>query len=117
MNISDLPKLPKHPILKEAKHLGVIIDKKLTFISHIKQLETKLAKSVGTLRKVKSFLTTNSLQQLYNVIFQSHLQYFLIVWGNNFKTYLNKLCTLQNKAVKIISGGKWHESATSYYVK
>jgi len=89
----------------------------LTFSSHIKQLEIKLAKSVGILRKGKPFLSANSLQQLYYVIFQSHLQYGLIVWGNTFKTYLNTLCTLQNKAVKIIAGGKWRESATPYYAK
>jgi len=50
-----------------------IIDKDITFSSHIKQLETKLAKSDGILRKVKPFLTAISLQQLYYAIFQSHL--------------------------------------------
>jgi len=38
--------------------------------------------------------------------FQSHLQYGFIVWENTYKTYLNKLCTMQNKATKIIGGGK-----------
>jgi len=100
-----------------AKFLEITIDSNLDFNYHIKQLETKLVKSVGILRKVKLFLTLNSLRQIYFAIFQSHLQYGLIVWGNTYKSYLNKLCTLQNKAIKIIGGGTWRESAIPYYSK
>jgi len=35
--------------------------------------------------------------------------------GNTYKTYLNKLYTLQNKAIKII-GGKWRENETSRFI-
>jgi len=45
------------------------------------------------------------------------LQYGLIVWGNTYKAYLNKVCTLQNKAIDTIGGGTWRESATPYYAK
>jgi len=45
------------------------------------------------------------------------LQYGLSVWENTYKTYLNKLCTLQNKAIKIIRGDTWRESATPNYSK
>ena len=34
-----------------------------------------------------------------------------------YKTNLNKTCRLQNKAVQLISGGKWCESAAPYYSK
>ena len=47
----------------------------------------------------------------------SHLQYGLIIWGSTFKTCLKKLTTLQNKAVKIVGGGKYFDHATPYYSK
>ena len=33
------------------------------------------------------------------------------------KTYLQKLATLQNKAVKIVSNGIWNVRATPYYAE
>jgi len=46
---------------------------------------------------------------LYYAIFHLHLQYELIAWSSTYKTYLKKLSTLQNKAVKIVGGGKYFE--------
>ena len=34
-----------------------------------------------------------------------------------YKTYLKKLATLQNKAVKIVGNGTWNDRATTYYAK
>ena len=84
-------------------------DKNLSFLSHIKKLENKLSKSVGILNKVKPFLNASTLLHLYYSIFYSHLHNGIIVWGSTFKSYLKKLNTLQNKAVKIIVGGSWRE--------
>ena len=45
------------------------------------------------------------------------VQYGLIIWGSTFKTYLKKLIILQNKAIKIVGGGKYFDHATPYYFK
>ena len=104
-------------VVKETKYLGITIDNELTFHNHIKQLATKLSKSVGIICKVKPFLSTKTLLLLYHSLFQSHLLYGLILWGSTFKSYLKKLTSLQNKIVKIIGGGRWQERATPYYHK
>ena len=93
------------------------MDKDLSFLSHIKKVENKLSKSVGILNKVKPFLNASTLLQLYCSIFHSYLQFSIIMWGWTFKSYLKKLNTLQNEAVKIIAGGSWRESATPFYAK
>ena len=41
----------------------------------------------------------------------------LIKWGSTLKTYLKKLITPQNKAIKIVGGGKYFNHATPYYSK
>jgi len=36
------------------------------------------------------------------------LTYAIPVWGASYKTYLRKIVTLQNKAVKTITGTNWN---------
>ena len=45
------------------------------------------------------------------------MQYGLITWSTTFKSNLKKLSTLQNKAVKIVGGGKYYDRATQFYAK
>ena len=101
----------------KAKYLGVFIDSRLNFHSHIKSVENKVARSVGILSKLKHFLSSNSLLKLYYAFIHPHLLYGLSIWGCTHKSYLSKLQTLQNKAVKIIGGGKYMDHATPFYSK
>ena len=50
---------------------------------------------------------------LYHGIFHSHLQYGILAWSATYKSYYNKIAILQNKAVKIIRGGKWNGASIS----
>ena len=61
------------PIINTARYLGIILDDKLSFQPHIKLLEGKLSRSLGILRKVKPFLSTSCMLQLYYSFFHSHL--------------------------------------------
>ena len=107
------------PILfcDKAKYLGVFIDSRLNFHSHIKSVENKIARSVGIFSKLKHFIPSNSLLKLYYAFIPPHLLYGLSIWGCTHKSYLSKLQTLQNKAVKIIGGGKYMDHATPFYSK
>ena len=101
-------------IVKNAKYLGVTLDESLSFDCHIKNLIKRLSQSVGILEKVKPFLNTNALLNLYYAIFHLHLQYGLITWSSTLKNYLKKLSTLQNKAVKIVGGGKYYNQQHNF---
>ena len=92
-----------------------MITDKLSFQPHIKLLEGKLSRSLGILRKVKSFISTSCILQLYYSFFHSHLQYGILLWGSTSKTCLSKIKVLQNKAIKVIGGGKWRDRATPFY--
>ena len=41
----------------------------------------------------------------------------LITWSSTFKSYLKKLSNLQNKALKIVGGGKYYDRATQFLCK
>ena len=78
-------------IVKNAEYLGFTFDKSLSFDCHIKNLIKRLSRSVGILTKVKPFLNTKALLNLYCAIFHSHLQYGLITWSSTFKSYFKKI--------------------------
>ena len=92
-----------------SKYLGLIFDNSLSFEPHINNLARKLSKAVGILSKVKVYLNTSALCSLYYALFHCHIQYGIITWSSTYKTYLKKLATLQNKAVKIVGNGTWND--------
>jgi len=93
----------------------VIIVSNLTFEHHIKALELKMSRAVGIICKLKTMLLKEILLKLYYALVHPHLLYRLLVWGSTYPSYLKKINTLQNKAVKHIGGGKYYDRAKPFY--
>lgn len=85
------------------RFLGVYVDEFLGFRGHIDKLTKKLAKYTGLFYKLRHFLPETALLTLYRSLFEPHLNYCNIIWGNTFPTYLQKLITLQKKVVRALS--------------
>ena len=88
------------------KYLGLILDNKLSWKPHITELCKKLSRAVGMLYKIRTFCPTSVMRSLYFSLFNSHLSYGLVVWGNASKIDINKITSLQEKAIKAISKHK-----------
>uniref|UniRef100_A0A672HHM4 Reverse transcriptase domain-containing protein n=1 Tax=Salarias fasciatus TaxID=181472 RepID=A0A672HHM4_SALFA len=86
----------------EFKFLGVLIDNKLNWKSHIKYVQTKISKSVAVLNKVKYVLDYKSLRMLYCALVLPHLSYCLEIWGNNYTSTIKPLIILQKRAIRIV---------------
>ena len=71
-----------------------------------------MARSIRILYKLKYVLPKDALLQLYHSLVHSCFIYGLTVWGSTFPTYISKLHRLQNKAIRIVSGSTWNETAT-----
>ena len=56
----------------------------------------------------------NSVNLSFNILMSLST---LLAWTATYKSYYDKITVLQNKAVKIISGGKWNDRATPFYAK
>ena len=104
-------------IVSSTKYLGVFIDNKLNFKEHILTLENKIARSVGILSKVRYNFPLKTLLQLYHVLIHPLLTYGIVVWGSTYPSYHIKLKTLQNKAMRIISGSHYRDEANPLYKK
>jgi len=88
--------------LDETKFLGITIDNKLNFSSHIKIICNKISKSVGIIRKLSTFVPDRVVKQLYLSLVYPHICYGVEVWGNSNKTGLSRLSKLQLKCVRMI---------------
>ena len=44
-----------------------------------------------------------------------YLLYGITIWGNTYEKYLKRLRTLQNKAIKVLGGGRWQDHASANY--
>ena len=67
-------------------------------------LESKLSRYVGILFKLKSFLPKYILSKIYYAFIHSYLNYGLIIWGATPASNLSKLCRIQNKALRVVTG-------------
>ena len=56
------------------------------------------------LRRVKPYLSQQSLQTIYHSLILPHFDYCSLVWGNCNETLKNKLQKLQNRAARVITG-------------
>ena len=92
------------PLVNETKFLGVFIDSRLSWKKHIAEIENKIAKSIGIIYRLSSFVPQNILRILYCSLILPYLNYCNLVWSNTYPSHLNKLLVLQKKAVRIISG-------------
>ena len=103
-----------HPVTS-VKYLGVILDQHLSWEKHVNQLLPKLSRANGLLAKVRHSVNTETLLNVYYGLFHSHLTYASMIWGQNPTESINKLCILQNKALRIISFKGPRETADPLY--
>ena len=84
------------------KFLGVTIDNKLTWKTHLDIVCNKISKNIGILYRIK-FLPTNVLKMIYNAIIAPILDYGISVWGSAASSYLDRLFRLQKRAIRVVS--------------
>ena len=63
------------------KHLGMILDSKLTFENHIIMVTTKINKTIGLLRKLQNLLPRTALIKIYKAFVRPHLDYGDILYN------------------------------------
>ena len=98
--------LNKEPIKQqqETKFLGVIIDDRLTWESHINKLVSKLSSCTGRISRIKQCLPQELLEVIYRTLFESHLTYGITIWGCVSTTKLDNIFKIQKKCIRILFG-------------
>ena len=107
-----------HPILKlgdeiiskksEHKHLGLILDTKLKFKSHIREAIVKARRGIGLLKHLSKYVSREVLDQIYKLYVRPHLDYGDIIYHkydpDKQLNFTGKLEQAQYKAALAVSG-------------
>lgn len=86
-----------------AKFLGVNIDNQLNFKSHVHDLNSKLSRNLGIMKRMSYLLPQKTLLSLYFSLIHCHISYALTVWGNSGKTNITKISNTLNRAINLIN--------------
>ena len=84
------------------KLLGITIDRKLAWSTHINTITNSLKYTIYILNRIKNYTPTNTMLLIYNALFQSKLTFGLPIWGGLFKGQFKQLEILQKKAIRAI---------------
>ena len=78
------------------KHLGVVLDNRLSFEDHLKMILNKVNKTIGLLRKLHNILPRSALLIIYKNFIRPHLDYGYIIYEQAYNaSFHQKLELLQ----------------------
>ncbi|CAH2084216.1 unnamed protein product [Euphydryas editha] len=81
--------------VSEIRDLGVIIDKKLTFRSHVDKVVAKAARVLGFIRRNSNGFSQGVKIVLYNALVRSLLEYASVIWSPTFNVHSQRVESIQ----------------------
>ncbi len=88
---------------QSVKYLGVLIDNKLNWKTHVQQTNLKISKGVGVLARLRHFVSKDILISIYNAFIQPHINYGLINWRGTYKSILDPVKKSMKRPVWLIN--------------
>ncbi|KAI8426450.1 hypothetical protein MSG28_005277 [Choristoneura fumiferana] len=86
------------------RDLGVILDNKLSFISHIDSVVRGCFKMLGFVKRVaKNFKRPKTLETLYNTLVRSRLEYCSQVWNPSYQVHIDRLEKVQRSFTRYMA--------------
>ena len=108
------------PVVEEVKFLGLIFDRKLSFLPHIRYFKNQCMKALNLIRVVAhTSLGADQhtlLLHLYKSFVRSKLDYGCIVYGSARNSYLRMLDPVQNHALRLCLGAHRTSPSPSFCV-
>ncbi|GBN62776.1 putative RNA-directed DNA polymerase from transposon X-element [Araneus ventricosus] len=107
-------------VVGEVKFLGIIFDKKLTFLPHVLQLRKKLDRALNILKVLSNTswgASRLSLLRVYRAAILSKIDYGCTIYGSARQSVLQKLNTIPHSALRLCSGAFRTSPVESLYVE
>ena len=89
--------------VNKCKFLGVILDTRLSFSTHINYIVNKLSKNTGIFFKIRDNFPLSARRNFYNGLIFPFLSYNITVWGGTYPTHLNPLIILQKRFIRLMA--------------
>ena len=100
----------------EYKFLGVIIDHRLSWKSHINLVKRKMSKTTAIIYRSREILNQNSLYLLYCSLIIPYMTYCVEIWGNTYRTNLNPIFILQKRVIRTIKKVDYYEPTNPLFI-
>jgi len=84
------------------------LDSKLIWTEHIKNIKSKIAKSLYIINSVKRILPKQAKLTLYYSLIYSYMQYGIILWTATNNGNLKNIFKMQKKAIRSITLSKYN---------
>ena len=97
--------------VSKCRHLGVILDERLSWQEHLNTIHTKASNGLYMLKSIRNIVNDYEMNLVYNSLVLSHLNYCDVVWVDvevHRKTNYKKN---QNRAARIINRSSWYSSS------
>ncbi|GBN13043.1 hypothetical protein AVEN_74935-1, partial [Araneus ventricosus] len=107
------------PVVNDIRFLGVIFDRKLTFLPHVLYLRKKCERSLNILKVLSTTswgADRTSLLRIYQAVILSRIDYGCMVYGSARPTVLRRLDTIHHSGLRICTGAFRTSPVESLYI-
>ena len=101
LNIKIRNQLINH--VTTTKFLGVTIDNKLNYNTHVSSLSKQLSRIRGISYRISYLVPPTILKNIYYALFYSRLVYAMPVWGGCGATNINKIRNINRSAINLFN--------------
>ena len=85
--------------------------------NHVDSVIVKISKTIGMIAKLRYFVSSTVLVNIYNSLILPYITYGLLAWGNASNAYLNKILVLQKRVLRLIYFTDRREHAIPLFIK
>ena len=97
------------------KYLGILVDNKLSFQSHIDFVKQRLGKQCGIISKLRHYVPRSQLLAYYSSNIKPIIQYGILVYGCCSYSSLEPIFILQKKILKFIYFRKRRDTCSDIF--
>ena len=98
-----------------ARFLGIILDEKLKWDDHVKQLSESLSQIINAFKIIKNYVPEDKKRMLYYAYIYSRIQYGIEMYGTASKKLIKKVQTKQNRAIKVLHNKNFYTPTTQLH--
>ena len=103
--------------VSSSKCFDLILDQNLSFEEQIEVIKTIESRAIGLISKIKSFPPEKTLTSLYYLLLKLHLLYEVVIRASALNSYRQRLRTLQNRTIQIITNARYTDSSNPLQFK
>ena len=90
-------------VLNSQKHLGLILDEKVTLSEHVRAAIVKARKRIGIVRFLSKYASSDTLDQMYKLFVRPYLDYGGVIYHDQNISLSRKLESIQYEAALVMN--------------